>query len=273
MARELAKRGLSVVLVSRNPEKLRKVAREIESEFLVETQCVAIDFTLSDREPKEMTPSVYDVISNAIRDLEIGILVNNVGMAGGRPSQFLNYFNSRGDPNLLSAGNLSLLNCNVMSQIKVTQLVLPDMVKRGKGLVINISSATARFVVPYGALYSASKRFNDHFSRALSFEYEEKGIVVQSLQPGFVNTNLANSVVEVRKVFLTPNWKTYAKHALKSVGKVQVNHGYWLHALQFWILSWVPLRMMLLCLTIFKRLTDSRGRRISRVNDKDKKYK
>lgn len=72
-AEQLAKRGLSIVLISRTLEKLNEQAKELQDRFKVETKVIAADFT----EPN----SIYPNIRTQLADLDIGILVNNVGMS------------------------------------------------------------------------------------------------------------------------------------------------------------------------------------------------
>ena len=59
----------------------------------------------------------------------------------------------------------------------MTEIVLPGMVERRRGLVINVSSQIA--IRPALSIYGSTKAFMDYFSQALSYEYENKGIVIQ----------------------------------------------------------------------------------------------
>ena len=61
----------------------------------------------------------------------------------------------------------------------MTQLVLPGMVKRKRGLIINVSSGIAKLPAATLATYGASKAFVDYFSQAISYEYENEGITIQ----------------------------------------------------------------------------------------------
>jgi 17beta-estradiol 17-dehydrogenase / very-long-chain 3-oxoacyl-CoA reductase len=74
-ALELAKRKLSVVLISRNQTKLVELAQEIESKYKVETRVLAADFTEGELQP------IVDRVEATLSDLDIGILINNVGLS------------------------------------------------------------------------------------------------------------------------------------------------------------------------------------------------
>ncbi|XP_074187582.1 17-beta-hydroxysteroid dehydrogenase type 3 [Rhinolophus sinicus] len=167
---QLARRGLNVVLISRTLEKLQAVAAEIERTTGSSVKIIQADFTKDD---------IYEYIEEKLKGLEIGILVNNVGMLPSfLPSQFLN------TPDDIQ----SLIHCNVTSVVKMTQMILKHMESRQKGLILNISSGVALFPWPLYSTYSASKAFVCTFSKALQAEYKEKGITIQVLTPYAVST-------------------------------------------------------------------------------------
>ncbi|XP_029057462.1 testosterone 17-beta-dehydrogenase 3 isoform X2 [Monodon monoceros] len=136
---ELARQGLNVVLISRTPEKLQAIATEIEWTIGSSVKIIQADFTKDD---------IYEYIKEKLKDLEIGILVNNVGMLPNLlPRHFLNM------PDDIQ----SLIHCNITSVVKMTQLILEHMESRRKGLILNISSGAALFPWPLYSTYSASK--------------------------------------------------------------------------------------------------------------------
>lgn len=110
----------------------------------------------------------------------------------------------------------------------MTAIVLPGMVSRKGGVIINNASASGRVPTPLLTTYSASKAYVDFFSRALNVEYKSKGIVVQSLCPYFVATKLAG----VRKSLIAPEPNTFAKAALNTVGTQSVSNGCLIHNIQ-----------------------------------------
>ncbi|XP_040612077.1 testosterone 17-beta-dehydrogenase 3 isoform X1 [Mesocricetus auratus] len=193
---ELAKHGLNVVLISRTLEKLQAVAEEIEWTTGSCVKIVQADFTKED---------IYDHIKEKLEGLEIGILVNNVGMLPSLlPSHFLN-----------TPGEIqSLIHCNVTSVVKMTQLVLKHMESRRRGLILNISSGIALRPWPLYALYSASKAFVCTFSKALHVEYRAKGIIIQVLTPYAVSTPMTKYL---NTNMVTKTADEFVKESLKYV--------------------------------------------------------
>uniref|UniRef100_A0A8C3SA07 Uncharacterized protein n=1 Tax=Chelydra serpentina TaxID=8475 RepID=A0A8C3SA07_CHESE len=150
-AHELVKRGLNVVLISRSLQKLKQVAAEIEEQHGRSTRVIEADFTQGSE--------IYESIQTTLQGLEIGILVNNVGMVY-----------APGLVNFLDVPNIE----------KMTRIVLPQMLTRKKGVIINLSSEGGRHPQPLATMYCATKRFVDFFSRGLEAEYHSQGILVQS---------------------------------------------------------------------------------------------
>ncbi|NXA37163.1 DHB3 dehydrogenase, partial [Eudromia elegans] len=125
--------------------------------------------------------SVYENIEESLEGLEIGVLVNNVGMLHNPlPCRFLN------GPDIDEAVRFDItLNLLVL---QMTQIILKQMELRQKGLILNLSSGLGTFPCPLYTMYSASKAFICTFSKALQAEYKEKGIIIQVVAPYGVST-------------------------------------------------------------------------------------
>lgn len=217
-AQELAKAGINIVLVSRSPEKLSDVAAEIENKYKVKTKTIPVDFTGG--------LEIYDKVRAELEGMEIGTLVNNVGMGYAHPMYFAEIPNDK--------VVADLININIYSVSMMTRIVLPGMLERKKGAIINLSSASGAAPMPLLTVYSAAKAYVDFFSRALQQEYGSRGIIVQSQLPYFVSTKLS----KIRRAnMMVPAPTTYVKSALKTLGTSDWTFGYWAHAVQGFLLT------------------------------------
>ena len=218
-ARQLARNGLNVVLISRSKEKLDALSREIMTEFGVKTKVIVVDFSGG--------LPVYRGLKEEVNELDIGILINNVGIV-----QPIEYFLDT-KPDLFS----EILNVNCLSVLMMTQIILPGMLSRKKGAIVNISSFAGQIPVPFLQVYSATKSFIDFFSSCLRQEYADKGVDVQCLLPVYVSTKMSC----LSPSFDTPSSETYVRQALGVLGIHCRTQGYWAHALQAYVLTSLPI--------------------------------
>ena len=213
-AKAFARKGYCILLLSRNPQKLDKVKAEILNEYpnCPHVKTLPVDFTLD---------SIYKHIAEEIHALNgnVHVLVNNVGMAYKYPEYFTKIINS---DKFIS----DILNCNILSVTRMTHIVLPLMEARRSGIIINISSYSALFPTPLLSMYSASKIYMDYFSRALNAEYAQRGIIVQSVLPYYVSTNMIrNPGISL----MIPSPDQFVASALKTVGVEVRTYGYFAH--------------------------------------------
>jgi len=223
----LASRGLNILLISRTKSKLETVAAEIKEQFKVETKIVAADFS-------KINDAGFDSpIALALNDLEVGVLVNNVGMSYTYPSWF-----AEEDTTMELLNNL--VSLNVSSTTLMSKLVIPGMVARKKGVVINLSSAAGN--MPCGspglAGYSATKAYVNALSKSIQHEVASKGVTVQCHVPYFVKTNMS----KIRKTSMgVPSADGWVASSLAMVG-----HGgttiipFFPHFVQDFLMTCVP---------------------------------
>ena len=137
-----------------------------------------------------------------------------------------------------------LINVNARSMVKVTPLILKygGMIAKNKGLIINISSISARLPVAYAILYGAVKQFNQYISDGLRYELRHgknktDNIEIQTILPSFINTKLVDGLGLGQSLFV-PNVDKFVRHAVSTIGYQEITNGYWPHALLDWVVSW-----------------------------------
>lgn len=172
-ARELAARGFNLILVARNAEKLTAVENEIKARNpSTIVQKIAVDFVDCG------TLQFFEKIYEEVRNLDISILINNVGL--DYPEGFLDT-----DEQKL----LNLVKVNCIPSVFLCRKIMPKMRMRSKrSLVLNISSASGTFAQPYTVGYCASKAFVDFFTRALALEFKGSRTDILSVRPFYVST-------------------------------------------------------------------------------------
>ncbi|MCL2464055.1 MAG: SDR family NAD(P)-dependent oxidoreductase [Micrococcales bacterium] len=167
-ARQVAARGLHVVLVARSAPALRERADEIEAVAGVRTRVVSLD--LAD----EGAPAA---LAAATDDLEIGLLVNNAGISTVGP--FLDR-----DPDFLARQ----VYVNVRAGVVLARLFAPRMVERGRGGLVFLSSGSALHGTPWSAAYCGTKAYNVMLAEALWYELRPRGVDVLGFLAGATRT-------------------------------------------------------------------------------------
>ena len=171
LARELGRRGATLGLLARREEALRQVASEVEA---AGGRAVALPADVTDAE-------AVRVAADQLRERfgRIDVLVANAGIG------------TTTDGARLEAGEFAdVINVNVIGAANSVAAVLPDMVARGEGQLVAISSLAAyRGLVKSGA-YCASKAAVSAFFESLRLDLRGKGVDVTIIHPGFIKTAL-----------------------------------------------------------------------------------
>jgi short-subunit dehydrogenase len=177
IARQIASRAKTLVLVARRIAKLDELANELRAaNASLAVQTIACD--LSDRDAFLKLPGILKE-----RALDIDVLVNNAGV--GLMGAF-----DLNDPDKL----LAMIDLNVTSLTMLTRALLPPMVKRGKGGILNISSGFGVSVMPHFAAYIATKHYVTGLSEALVSDLAGTGVTVTQVLPGPVATEFESKV-------------------------------------------------------------------------------
>uniref|UniRef100_A0A0E0LAP9 Uncharacterized protein n=1 Tax=Oryza punctata TaxID=4537 RepID=A0A0E0LAP9_ORYPU len=188
MALELARRGLNLVLVGRDPAKLHDISETISklAHAAVGTRTVVFDLALASTAEGD---EALRRLREAVAGLDVGVVVNNAGVA--RPCAV---YLHEADVEAW----VRMIRVNLWAVTEVTAAVLMGMVARGRGAVVNIGSGSTEAIpsFPLYSVYAATKRYIAEFSRSLYVEYKSKGIDVQCQAPLFVATNMTSGVAK-----------------------------------------------------------------------------
>lgn len=191
IARRLAREGLRVALMGRDRESLERVAKECEG------AAFACDLT------------AHETVSSALADIErtlgaVDVLVNNAGIA---------------ESATLDATDDAMIErtfaVNVWPVMRLCREVVPKMVARGWGRVINVASNAGLTGYAYTSAYCASKHAVVGFTRAIAAEIARSGVTINAICPGFVDTDMTVKAVE-RIVRKTGRSAEEARRALES---------------------------------------------------------
>ncbi|CAH1399639.1 unnamed protein product [Nezara viridula] len=254
---ELAKRGMDIILISRNETKLTNTALEIEKSHGVKTFWIKADFSTRD---------CYGHIEKNLDDKDIGILVNNVGTL-----QFVSQeYNEIEKESLWKEIDI---NCGALAMM--TRIVLPKMKQKRKGLIVNMSSISSITTFPTMSLYAATKSFMNMFSVSIEVEVAPYNIRVQNLIPYFIETKLLQEGEEViqnlkRKAkFMIPDAETYAKSAIYTLNTdYLMTTGYWPHVIMELAANVLSIRMS--AKILHNRLQSMFGKKLKKDSNKAK---
>ena len=173
LARLFARDGYDLVLVARSVPKLEELARQLSARHDTRSLVVPADLSRPD------APAAV-VRRLAESRVAVEVLVNNagVGLAGAFAETDV-------------AAELAMLQLNVGALVSLTKLLLPGMIERGRGRILNVASTAAFVPGPFMAGYYASKAYILSLSDALASELRGTGVTVTTLAPGPTRTGFA----------------------------------------------------------------------------------
>jgi len=170
LARLCAKGGHDLILVARSQDKLEEVAKYLSGMYRIRAEVIIADLA----RPEAPAAIVAEVER---RGMTIDVLVNNAGVG------LWGLFGRQETEQILG-----MVQLNVTSLTHLTRLLLPGMVHRRKGRILNVGSSAGFLPGPLMAVYYASKAYVLHFSEALANELMGTGVTVTALCPGPVPT-------------------------------------------------------------------------------------
>jgi len=210
-ARELAKRGMNVFIIGHDEAGLKEVEISIKQKFSVKVKMLVADFS------NGMVG--FDAVRDAIQDLDIGVLVNTAAI----DLPFGSFDMCDG------ADMKKLIDVNCGTPTVMMSIVLPKMLRKRRGVIINFGSFVGEANCPYPTVYPSTKSFCHKLTRDLQVWYKDSGVTFQTVMPGVVGSpmayNLPNSL-------LIPNPENYTRSLIKTVGWVDETSGYIPHDLQ-----------------------------------------
>ncbi len=173
-ARRFASEGASLVLWARREDRLRELASELKSAFGVEIVIAALD--VRDRERVEAEASWLAATDNVPH-----VLINNAGLARGLAKL------QEGNP----ADWDEMIDTNIKGVLNVSREILPQMIRLGRGHVVNIGSTAGHMTYPNGNVYAATKFALRGLSEGMNLDLSGTPLRVTSIDPGFVETEFA----------------------------------------------------------------------------------
>ena len=165
-----AKQKIDILIVARNKQKLNDIKWAIEQQFKITVYCVATDLSISDG---------FVDIDNCVKsnNLSVTYLVNNAGFGD------YGFFTERSMEKYSE-----MLGLNVFSLTELTYYYAKQMIKNGKGKILNVASTAGIQPDPYFAVYGASKAYVISLTEAIHKEFEKTGVTATVLSPGATKT-------------------------------------------------------------------------------------
>ncbi len=206
-ALKLAEQGFNIILVARREDRLKKL-----SEILIKKYSIDVKIFVADLSSKD---DIFNVAKGIEETDNVNIIVNNAG------------YGTTGYFDLIDLEpQIDMIVVHNVSPVILCRTALPLMIKRGRGVIINVSSISSIMNTPQNVVYSASKGFLNIFSDTLSKELKGTGVKVQALCPGFTHTEF--HFVENFKAFDTtriPNemWMTSEEVVDSSLEAINTN--------------------------------------------------
>ena len=171
LAKLFAKDGYNLVIVARSNQELENTAAAFKSEFQADVVKIAKDLFNPDN-----AFEVYEEVSK--KGIQVDVLVNDAGQ--GLYGKFVDTDIKR---------DLEIIRLNISSVVVLTKLFLKEMLERGNGKILNLSSVASQFPGPFQSVYHGTKAFIQSFTEAIRDEVRDSGVTITALLPGATDTD------------------------------------------------------------------------------------
>ncbi|WP_085992649.1 SDR family NAD(P)-dependent oxidoreductase [Oceanobacillus senegalensis] len=170
VARKVAEKGATPILLARSSDKLEKISKEIKEDFSVTCLYFQLDVSDTKQVKREFDKILHEVSS-------IDILINNAGFG---------IFDAFHEASLDEIDRM--FKVNVLGLMACTKQVLPSMLEKNTGHIVNIASQAGKLATPKSSGYSASKHAVLGFTNSLRLELSKTDIYISAVNPGPIET-------------------------------------------------------------------------------------
>merc|ERR1711892_62314 len=210
-AKELAKRGCNLIIIGHDVDGLKDVENTIKKKYSVQVRSLVADFSNG--------MEGFDAVKAVLNNLDVGILINTAAIDLAYKT-----FDCLEGADLKRA-----IDVNCGTPTVMMNMVLPGMLAKKKGVIVNFGSFVGEANCPMPTVYPATKTFCHKLTRDLQVWYQDSGIIFQTVLPGVVGSPMAYNM---DPTFLVPSPEQYTSSLIKTVGWVDATSGYLPHDLQ-----------------------------------------
>jgi 17beta-estradiol 17-dehydrogenase / very-long-chain 3-oxoacyl-CoA reductase len=228
-AQEFAKSGFNIVLIDKQKELVKQTMNDLKTQFGIQARIIIADFTRSHDK------GFFDNIMRELTDLDISILVNNVGVGG-----LMGPIDQTPDDKIKE-----VMMVNMFAPMMMTRKLIDRLSNRGKrSAVITVSSHQGLVSIPNNIPYSSTKAFLMHFNEGLLEEIGTKKVDFLVVCPGAVITRMTHFM---EKFYNSCTAEECAKSSLKNLGRTTFTYGHWKHEIfMALVTNFRPLRSILM---------------------------
>lgn len=174
LAKLFAENNYNLIIVARNQEELTKTANDLKQQYGINVSTIAKDLFKTDA-AFELCDEIKET------GVQVDVLVNDAGQ--GYYGEFIETDIYR---------ELDIMQLNIVSLVILTKHFLKEMVERGDGKILNLSSVASKIPGPFQSVYHGTKAFVQSFTEAIRAENKDTGVTITALLPGATDTDFFN---------------------------------------------------------------------------------